>query len=168
MKSNLMYAVAEKENIKRLTKQEADNARAFGIQKFAGDLLEVADTLKLAIKSVSAEELAAARGPMREMFKGVELTWKALQKAFNTHGLQEVDPTNKPFDPQVSQALFQVPPAEGLVPGTVHSTVKTAYYLNDRLIRAAMVGVVQGSYNKPKEGAAKDAPASANGDAKQK
>jgi molecular chaperone GrpE len=91
MKSNMMYAVAEKESIKRLTKQEADNARKYGIQKFAKDLLDVADTLKRAINSVSEEEVLAARPPMREMYKGVGLTAKALHKAFGEHGVVELN-----------------------------------------------------------------------------
>ena len=49
------------------------------------------------------------------------------------------------------QALFQVPAGEGRVPGTVDSVVKSAYMLNDRLIRAAMVGVVEGSYVDPNQ-----------------
>jgi molecular chaperone GrpE (heat shock protein) len=52
----------------------------------------------------------------------------------------------KKFDPEVAQAVTQVPPAEGRVAGTVAEEFQSAYMLNDRLIRAAMVCVVEGSF----------------------
>lgn len=140
MKSQLMYAVAEKENAKKLAKQDIDSARQYGIQKFAGDLLEVADTLELAFTAVPQSEVQAASKAMQEMHVGVDMTSKLLAKAFRNHGLEAERPAVNVdrFDPTKHMALFQLP---GPTAGLVGAVLKCGYRLNGRVIRPAQVGV---------------------------
>jgi len=58
LKEQLLRYAAEAENTKRRAEREANDARAYAIQKFARDLLEVSDNLSRALK---AEGLSAMR-----------------------------------------------------------------------------------------------------------
>jgi molecular chaperone GrpE len=58
--------------------------------------------------------------------------------------VQRYDPLGQPFDPNLHNALFEVPDATK-EPGTVALVVKKGYLLHDRAVRAADVGVVKAS-----------------------
>ncbi len=136
--SQLKYAVADRVNAQRLAKQDVDGARQYGIQKFAVDLLEVADTLDMALQCVTPAERAAASRVMQEFATGVDMTARIMQKKLEAHGISAVRPLHQKFDPMQHQALFQLPGAQA---GMVGAVVKPGYILNGRVIRPAQVGV---------------------------
>lgn len=138
LKDQLARAVAEQENVrKRLTKQ-ADDAAKFAASKFAGDMLSVADNLRRALESVAedAKELEA----VKNIVEGVELTERDLLAAFERHKLVQLNPTNEKFDPNLHEAMFEIP-TNDVAPGTVMQVVQPGYTIADRLLRPARVGV---------------------------
>ena len=69
------------------------------------------------------------------------MTSTMLLKTFEQHGLQRVDPLGEKFDPNLHNALFEVPdPAQE--PGTIAHVQNYGYSLHDRVIRPADVGIV--------------------------
>ncbi len=127
-------SIAENDNMrKRLTKQIEDG-KIFGIQSFSKDLLDVADVLDKAVS------LGIEGQTIQDLHKGLEMTQAQLQQVFRRHGLEQVNPLNEKFDPNIHDALFQVPLPDK-EPNTVIDVQKVGYTLKGRTIRPALVGV---------------------------
>src|SRR5476651_5246 len=89
LKEQMLRYAADAENTKRRAEREANDARAYAIQKFAHDLLGVADNLQRALQHAPKD---SADGPVKNLVVGLEMTEKALQGAFERNGLKRVDP----------------------------------------------------------------------------
>ena len=138
LKEQALRYLADAENTKRRAEREANDARAFAIQRFARDLLDVADSLQRALQSLPKGDLDPAA---KNLSTGIEMTEKALQTAFERNGLKRVNPeVGDRFDLNLHQAVMEQAQA-GLAPGSVVMTLQTGYELFGRLIRPAMVAV---------------------------
>lgn len=142
LKDQLLRSLAEAENLRRRAQREKEDATKFGITGFARDLLPVADNLRRALEAVAPEALANDEA-LRNLVTGVELTERQLLAGFEKHGLQRVDPMGQKFDSNLHQAMFEVPGTDKPA-GTVVQVLQPGYVLNERLVRAAMVGVAKG------------------------
>ena len=152
LKEQVLRFAADAENTKRRAEREANDARAYAIQKFARDLLTVADTLGRAMTAPPQGDDPA----VKNFVLGIEMTEKALQTAFETNGLKRLDPVKgTKFDPHQHQAMMEQPSTD-VAAGAVIQTLQPGYELLGRLVRPAMVVVAA------KEGAG-DAPPQANG-----
>lgn len=133
----LRYA-ADAENTKRRAEREANDARAYAIQRFARDLFDAADNLGRALTAAPRETEDAA---FKNFIAGVEMTEKALQGAFERNGLKRVSPERgEKFDPHLHQAMMEQP-ADDLPPGSVIMVLQVGYELFGRIVRPAMVAV---------------------------
>jgi molecular chaperone GrpE len=137
LKEQVLRFAADAENTKRRAEREANDARAYAIQKFARDLLTVADTLGRAMTAPPQGDDPA----VKNFVLGIEMTEKALQTAFETNGLKRLDPVKgTKFDPHQHQAMMEQPSAE-VAAGGVIQTLQPGYELLGRLVRPAMVVV---------------------------
>jgi molecular chaperone GrpE len=123
-------------------RKQIEDAKTFGIQSFAKDLLDVADTLELATESLKANSLVKENEIVKELYNGVEMTTGLLQQVFGRNGLVKMSPLGEKFDPNFHEAMFYQE-IEGKTPGTVGVVMKTGYVLHGRTLRAAQVGVVK-------------------------
>ena len=160
LKDKLLRVLADMENLRRRTEREVADARAYAVTNFARDMLNVADNIRRGVESVPAEARAEADGALKALIEGVELTERDLLKTLERHGVRRLDPQGQKFDPNLHQAMFEVPNPD--VPnGTVVQVVQTGYVIGDRVLRPALVGVAKGG---PKDNGAKtDSPAEQNG-----
>ena len=141
LKEQVLRYAADVENTRRRAEREANDARAYAIQKFARDLLAVADTLGRALAAPPAGEDAA----VRNFVVGVEMTQKALLSAFETNGLKSLAPAaGDRFDPHLHQAMMEQDSPD-LAPGAVIQCLQPGYELLGRLVRPAMVVVASRS-----------------------
>jgi molecular chaperone GrpE len=134
----LRYA-ADMENTRRRVEREANDARAYAIQKFAKDLLQVADYLAMATNHAPADH---ADSVVKNFVVGVQMTEKELQSVFERNGLKKVAP--KPgdkFDPHQHQAVSEQPSDGAVPPGAVLQLMQPGYELLGRLVRPATVVV---------------------------
>ncbi|KAJ2002797.1 GrpE, mitochondrial [Coemansia thaxteri] len=143
LKDAYLRSLADAENIRTRSKTEVDNTKVFAIQKFAKDLLDTVDILELALHHVPREHLAdkVANKHLVDLFEGVDMTKSSLLRTLERHGVESFDPLDKPYDPNMSHALYQAP-IPGKTPGTVFSVEKRGYILKGRVLRPAQVGVV--------------------------
>ena len=141
-KDRALRAVADTENTKRRDETQANDARAYAIQRFAKDLLSVADTLERGLQSApKVLEGVEADSPVAAMVTGLELTQKSLLSAFESNGLTRVAPEpGEAFDPHLHQAVMEQP-SDSVPGGTVIQTLQPGYALFGRTVRAAMVAV---------------------------
>jgi molecular chaperone GrpE len=136
LKDQILRIAAEAENTKRRSEREANDARAYAIQKFARDLLGVADNLQRALQHAPKDSQDAG---VKNLVVGLEMTEKELQGAFERNGLKKVDPDRgAKFDPHLHQAMMEQP-AEDVAAGGVIQVMQTGYELMGRIVRPAMV-----------------------------
>jgi molecular chaperone GrpE len=154
LKDKLLRALAEMENLRRRVEKDLADARAYGVTRFARDMLDVADNLRRAIETFPADQKAAAEGALKSLIEGVELTERDLLKKMESHGVRKLEPEGQKFDPNLHQAMFEVPD-ETKPNGTVTTVVQSGYVIGERVLRPAMVGVSRGG---PKPAPAGEAP----------
>ncbi|HFB54927.1 MAG TPA: nucleotide exchange factor GrpE, partial [Hellea balneolensis] len=78
----------------------------------------------------------------KNLLEGIELTQKELMSVFARHGIKVVPGKGSKFDPNVHQAVAQIPSEEAK--GDVAELLQTGFTLGDRTLRAAMVAVSNG------------------------
>lgn len=129
-----LRAKAETENVRRRAQEDIAKAHKFGIEKFAGELLAVKDSLEAA--------LASEKQSVEDLRSGVELTLKQLTAAFDRSGLKEVNPVGEKFDPNQHQAMSVVESEQE--PNTVVHVLQKGYLIAERVLRPALVMVAKG------------------------
>ncbi len=142
-KDRMLRTLAEMENLRKRTAREVSDARTYGISGFARDVLDIADNLQRALDAVSAEARAAADPGLKALIEGVELTERSLHNALEKHGVKRFDPAGEKFDPNVHQAMYEVPDSSIPV-GTVAQVIQAGYMIGERVLRPALVGVAKG------------------------
>lgn len=130
-----MRALAEAENARRRAEESVEKAHKFGVEKFAKNLLPVLDSLEKALE--------LSQNPDDPMIQGVQATYRQFVQAMQKSGMTEIDPVGEKFDPTRHQAIAMVPAQEGQVSGQVAQVFQRGWLISDRVLRAAMVSVVQ-------------------------
>jgi molecular chaperone GrpE len=142
-RDRMLRTLAEMENLRKRTQKEVADARTYGVSKFAGDIVDIADNLQRALDAVPADAKASADPGLKALLEGVELTERSLLNALEKNGVKKFDPNGEKFDPNFQQAMYEVPDAS--VPsGTVVQVVQAGYTIGDRVLRPALVGVSKG------------------------
>lgn len=158
-KDKLLRTLAEMENLRRRTEREVNDARVYGVAGFARDVLAVADNMHRALEAIGPELREQADAKVKSLIEGVELTERELLKTLEKNGVRKFSPQGEKFDPNVHQAMFEVPTSE-FPPGHVAQVIQAGYMLGDRVLRPAMVGVVKAAPKAPP--AASDTPQADN------
>jgi molecular chaperone GrpE len=139
-KDKHLRLLAEMENLRRRTAKEVDDARQYGISRFAGDVLAVADNMHRALATLDEEVRAGADAKLISLIEGVELTERELMKTLEKNGVKKFTPQNEKFDPNLHQAMYEVPNSD--VPaGHVAQVIQSGYMIGERMLRPALVGV---------------------------
>jgi len=142
LQDKLLRALAEAQNMRRRSQQEVERERKFGIERFAKDVLSVADNLGRAL-SVLPDDAGAIDPALRNVVVGVQATERELQSALERHGVTRIEALGKPFNAEFHQAMMEI--EDPSVPaGTVVQELIPGYLIAGRLLRAAMVAVSKG------------------------
>ena len=128
-----LRARAEVENVRRRMERDVAQARKYGVEKLAGELLAVKDSLEMGL--TAARE---ANADVVKLTEGSELTLKMLSQVLDKFSIEEINPAGRKFDPDEHEAMAMQPSAEH-EPNTVIHVVQKGYRLSDRLLRPAMV-----------------------------
>jgi molecular chaperone GrpE len=132
-------AKAETDNIRRRAEQDVANAHKYGVERFAGEVVAVRDSLDLA-QAVDLSQGGAEA--VQKMHEGLALTLKLMDDTLRKFGVVLLDPKGEKFDPNRHQAISMV--ESGEVPANhVLTVVQKGYLLHDRVLRPAMVVVAK-------------------------
>jgi molecular chaperone GrpE len=142
LKDRLLRALAETENVRRRAERERVDASQYAVTRFARDMLEIADNFARAIAHLPAEALAAADPAIKAVIEGVEATERQLLAKLGTHGIKQIDTSDGKFDPNLHQAIAEVP-GDGKPGGSIVNVVQSGYTIADRLLRPSMVTVAR-------------------------
>lgn len=143
MRDRWMRSEAEIANIRSRAKRDVDEARQFALQKFAGDVVEVAENLRRGLSTLppdAADEpksIVGLRAGLSEMERG-------FISILENNGIKAEDPTGTVFEPNLHQAVGERE-VVGELPGTVLQSLGSVWTLNGRLLRPAMVIVAKES-----------------------
>lgn len=128
-----LRATAELENVRRRVEREAAGHRKYALEGVLSDLIQVTDSLELALKSIQS-----APADSQAHLEGVELTYKQYWSVLERSGVSVIDPLGQPFNPEWHQAVSTQESAER-PPNEVLGVLQKGYRLHDRLLRPAMV-----------------------------
>ena len=163
LKDRALRTLAEMENLRRRTQREVKDAGQYAIAAFARDMLTVGDNLRRAIEALGPSARDSADQTLRTLLDGVELTEREMLKALEKHGVRRLSPKGERFDPNLHQAMFEMP--DPSVPsGTVVQVVQDGYVIGERVLRPALVGVAKGG-PRAQAGGAEQATAADGADA---
>jgi molecular chaperone GrpE len=143
LKDKVLRTMAEMENLRRRTEREVADAKLYGVTSFARDMLTFADNLRRAVESVSAEEKETASAALKSFVEGIELTERDFLSRLARFGVKKLEPQGEKFDPNMHEALFEVPDPS-VATGTVVQVVEAGFSIGDRCLRPAKVGVARG------------------------
>jgi molecular chaperone GrpE len=141
-KDRLLRTLADMENLRKRTEREVADARQYGATSFARDVLGVADNMHRALSTLTPEQRAAADASVQGVIDGVELTERELLKTLEKHGVKKFSPQGEKFDPNLHQAMYEVPNAD-VPPNHVAQVIQAGYMIGERVLRPAMVGVAK-------------------------
>ena len=130
-----LRAVAELDNIRKRAERDVQAANRYGLEKFAGELIPVMDSLELAVQSND-------KADARTLVEGQKATLRLLSKAFEKLGIVELDPTGERFDPAKHEAVM-AQDSRTAEPDSVLQVVQRGYELNGRVLRPARVIVAK-------------------------
>ena len=142
LKDKLLRALAEAENTRRRGEREKSDASLYAVTRFARDMLTIADNFARALAHLPAAVLEAADPQVKAVIEGVEATDRQLLAALANHGVTQIDTSDGKFDPNLHQAIAEVP-GEGKPGGAIVNIVQTGYRIGERLLRPAMVTIAR-------------------------
>lgn len=130
-----LRVAADLQNVRRRAEQDVEKAHKFALEKFAGDLLPIVDSLERGLDLSNPDDESIR--PMRE---GIELTLKMFNDTLKRYQLEAIDPHGQPFNAEHHQAMAMQESVD-VEPNTVLKVFQKGYQLNGRLLRPAMVVV---------------------------
>ena len=123
--------LAEFENYKRRTQKEKDDIFAMAKVDIVSKLLPVIDNFDRAEKVIEDETVA----------QGVKLIHNQFDEFLKKLGVEEIEALGKEFDPNFHSAVFHED-VEGEPENTVSEVLQKGYKLEDKVVRHAIVKVV--------------------------
>ena len=146
LSDKLLRSLAEVDNVRKRAAREVTDARAYAIEKFAGDLLSVSDNLSRAMEALGNVDRDALSEAGRGLLGGIEMTQKELHAVLARHGVTAIDAApGAAFDPNFHQAVSQIP--SDVPSGAIAQTFQSGWKIGERTLRAAMVAVSAGPAN---------------------
>ena len=133
-KDKLLRMAAEYDNYRKRTAREADQKFNDGISFAVNQIIPILDTLEMAANAPTTDE---------NYKKGVTMTLDKAANALDTLHVEEIEALGKAFDPNIMNAVQQVPAEEGQESGTVVTVYQKGYKLGDKIVRHATVVVAE-------------------------
>ena len=134
-KDRYLRLAAEFDNFKRRNAKERIELIQTAGRDVITDLLEVLDDADRAQKQMETSE------DVQQIKEGVSLIFNKLKNQLQAKGLKPMETIGKDFDPDLHEAISEIPAPSEELKGKVLDEVVKGYYLNDKIIRHAKVVV---------------------------
>jgi molecular chaperone GrpE len=133
LKDRHLRKLAEFENMRKRAEREKSEYFRSALGNFLLDLFPISDSFDRALAHAPAEALETDLG------QGVALIRRQIDDLWKKYGVAEVD-TSGPFDPNVHEAVA-TEATEEVPKDTILEVLRKGYFLNDKLLRPALVKV---------------------------
>lgn len=132
VKDRLIRTMAEYDNFRKRSAREKDALRADIITSVTSKFLPVLDNLERALAAECSDE---------NYKKGVQMIYDSFMQTLGDLGVKEIESDGAAFDPAKHQAVQRVESDE-FESGMIAQTFAKGYMVGDKVIRFAMVAVV--------------------------
>lgn len=142
-----MRALADAENTRKRAMKDREDAGKFAIAKFARSMLDFSDNFERAIEAIP-QDIKETDERVKNVVEGIEAMQRELLGVFEQNGIKKIEPLDQPFDANFHEVMFETP-IPGKSAGTIIQVIEAGYVLNERLLRAAKVGIAKGDAGAP-------------------
>ena len=133
LKDKYLRLQAEFDNFRRRTAKERLELISSASKDLVANLIPVLDDFERATKTMeTATDIEAVK-------EGVTLVYSKFYKVLEAKGLKPMNSTGETFNPDVHEAITQIPAPTEDLKGKVVDEVEKGYYLNDTVVRFAKV-----------------------------
>ena len=136
LEDKLLRTVAEMDNMRKRSDKERSEAYKIGASIFIKDMLPIIDNLQRALTSFVDDE----GSDTKSFVDGTNAILRDFESLLDKTGVKTINPEGEKFDPNFHEAMFEIPSDEHEV-GIILQVIEQGYVLENRLLRAAKVGV---------------------------
>ena len=133
----MLRTVAEYENAKKRAIRDKEEFQKYAVESVIKDLLPVIDSMNRAIES------AKESTDFNSLHEGIKLIQKQIHNVLERSNVSTIDAVGENFDPNLHEAIAQV--ESDLPTNAIVAEFQVGYKLRDRVLRASMVSISQGS-----------------------
>lgn len=146
--NDVLRAVADVQNMRKRTDEEIAKQRKYGCATLARDLFSVADNLRMAVQSISADDKKNIPA-LNNLSFGLDMVVTELQNAFDKNGITQILPTaGDDFDHNLHQAMGETETTD-IEAGKIAFVMSAGYMLHDRLLKPALINVAKAPESEP-------------------
>lgn len=132
-KEKYLRLVAEFDNFRKRSRKEHYELEQTAGRDVIVSLLVVLDDMDRATKQMeSSDDLALIK-------EGIYLVFNKLRSSMQKRGLNLMETTDRTFNPDIHEAITEIPVPDPAMEGKIIDVIEPGYYLNDKLIRCAKV-----------------------------
>jgi molecular chaperone GrpE len=139
MRDRYIQAVADLDNARKRAKQAIGEARHQAVVGLLQELLPLMDNFERALESSAPTSESPAETVA--VYEGVGLIYRQLKRLLEQRGVHPIAALGKPFDPDLHEAMLQVPASKEHPEGTVAVETQRGYRYGDQVLRHSRVGV---------------------------
>ena len=136
LEDKLLRTVAEMDNMRKRSDKERSEAYKIGASIFIKDMLQIIDNLQRALTSFVDDE----GSDTKSFVDGTNAILRDFESLLDKTGVKTINPEGEKFDPNFHEAMFEIPSDEHEA-GIILQVIEQGYVLENRLLRAAKVGV---------------------------
>lgn len=134
LKDNYLRNLAEVDNFRKRLKKEKEEYQKYFLSDFLKELLVIIDNLERALNVKNNETGDGS------IISGVEMIYKQFLDILKKNNVHEIDALNKPFDPNIHQALSKAE-QEGVAEAVIIEIYQKGFMYNDKLLRPVLAKV---------------------------
>jgi molecular chaperone GrpE len=131
-----LRAEAELDNYRKRVQKEAEEFRKYQVLSLAREILPGLDNLGRALAAAESSK------NIEDLLQGVSMVARQFEDILNRHSIKPIEALGKPFDPNLHEALGQVPSEYPAT--TVAQELEKGYTLHDRVVRPTKVFISSG------------------------
>ena len=135
LKAQLLRSQADFDNYRKRTEKDMDAKFDLGSKNVIEKILPVIDNFERALAMIPEEERESA------FAEGLDKIYKQFTKLLEDMGVTPIDCVGKPFDPNLHNAVMQVPAEEGQEENIVVEEFQKGYIYKEYVVRYSMVKV---------------------------
>ena len=141
LKRKMLVTLADKENLQKSMMKDIENARNYGINRFAEQIVNSLDALEESRKNINTGNHNNSQ-LIENILDGINMTAKNIENVLKNHNITKVNPLGEKFDHHYHQAV-KVIQGEANEKGLVKEVLQYGYTIKDRVLRPAMVIVAE-------------------------
>jgi molecular chaperone GrpE len=133
IRDKYLRSLAEMENLRKRLERDRAEYLQYSLSEFLREMLVILDNFERALKNRDQAD-------GRNFREGVELIYRQYFDLMKKKGVRPIDAKDQKFDPSIHQAVLTEESDEVTEP-EVAEELQRGYWINDRLLRPAMVKV---------------------------